>query len=130
MAGREVGVIGLELRCLTLGQHNMLWCQMVVGVVNLLKFAHLLVAFLVVATDNSSFKLLFRILIFYCSDFRHREEGGERDRDRHTGLLFYVLMRSLVDCRMYPDGDEARSLGKSGRCSNQLSYPGKAIGSL
>ena len=46
---------------------------------------------------------------------------------RNINLLFHLFVRSLVVSCTCPEWELNRNLGVSGRCSNQLSYPARAV---
>ena len=73
------------------------------------------------------FSFFIRFIFFIlCIDFRDREEGRERERQRNINLLFHLLLHSLVDSYSVLNGDWTLNLGVLGRLSNQLSCPARA----
>ena len=51
----------------------------------------------------------------------------EEERERSIDLLFHLFMHQLVDSCMCPDWESNLHLGVSEQCSNQLSYPARAL---
>ena len=52
--------------------------------------------------------------------------GRERDGQTDVGLLFQLLMLSLVLPAWALTRDRTHNIGVLGQCSNQLSYPARA----